>query len=1072
MTGAIRSLHCLYPRGLGLYSCGCTHGVGVTARLVTDNDWSRFLNFAKAFLPSGQMHIPPLTQDMLRRALRRLKPRAARGADGFSKRDLLCMSDHQCSQLLTFFNDLEAGRRDWPQQWLVGLVCCLKKPNDRQDAQGYRPICILSLAYRIWSGIRARQMLQWLSRKMPPESLGFMPEREAAQFWWALEAQIEVACQEDVEFAGYSTDVIKAFNCLPRAPIFQIAEWIGLPQPVLHPWRKFLSGLERRFMVRQSVGRPIRSTCGFPEGCALSTVSMSVVCLCLHAYFEAFSTGASPRSYVDNISCVASSVGELATGINLTNTFLNMLGLDTDSSKTYTWAVQPQQRQQLRHLRLNPLAHARELGGVLSFGRSVRNGALVSRCQDMSSLFGRLRRSASPLAVKLSVLPRKLWARALHGISGCPLGEAHLNSLRAAATKALGIHPAGTSSLLRLSICQPLEVDPGYYQLWACLTDLRRMLRSQPELLGTWQSFMAAFDGRLLHGPFSKLLSVLSEIGWRINGPPIVADEEGLEHNLLQVPEGLLKRLATRAWLRHVAQAHRHRKTMADLVGLDVMLLQADAHRLSPVDLARVSALRSGAFVFGACHAKFDLTKSGLCVHCHVPDDHEHRVCHCPVYSAERAPFSWVCEIWHSLPKCLSHHLLPPENPFLTEIRACLQGLADWTCAYASLSCSEDVQHLFTDGSCIFADWSELALAGWGLVNASSGQVLACGPVPGQQQTAPRAELYAAIAALRWGLRVKARICIWTDSAQVGEGVRALLAGDFRSPGDNMDLWDCIQGLVELFPGGWLFVQHVPSHLQPESSISPFEDWLICWNRHADTLAVQANLNRTASFRRLHENAMSWHLKHLAYLWALRGIYVGIASKDQQRCTSDPHDDEIEEIQASLPPVRVQLSTLADEVPLMWRPVARQQCPEFPYDFVEGLCELVFGHGDAPARDISWLELTFSVLELGRPLFPVRALTDDGWLAAEQVPLGCPKLTVAVQLRLVRTVLSRIVHALGLDSCLVFWLDLTDVGISFPCDGVRCSLETITLQSARRNIRLFGNGRSIRSVAALARFHP
>ena len=582
------------------------------------SDWPRFVGFAKAFIPPGNMSLIPLSLDMWKRALRRLKPRAARGADGFARQDLLHMPDCQSQQLLQFFHELEAGRRDWPRQWLIGLVGCLKKPNERLDTQGYRPICILSLSYRLWSSIRARQMLRWLAQRMPPESLGFMPKREAAQFWWALEAQIEVACQQGEQLAGYSTDVVKAFNCLPRPPILEIAKWVGLPSGVLGPWGNFLSGLERRFVVRQCVGSPLPSSCGFPEGCALSTVGMSVVCICLHAYFEVFSTGASPRSYVDNIACVAPSVGALAGGINLTNTFLQMLGLETDHSKTYTWAVQPQQRQQLRNLQLNPLSHARELGGVFSFGRSVHNSALVSRCQDLSSLFGHLKRSASPLAVKLSVLPRKLWARALHGVSGCPLGEAHLKSLRAAATKALGIHPAGTSSLLRLSICSPPEADPGYFQLWQCVQDLRRILGKLPELLVTWQSFMAHYDGHLMRGPFSKLLAVLAQIGWRIECPPIITDEEGLSHNLLSTSGGLLKRLVSRAWLRYVANEHLHRRTMRDMFGIDVMLLHADSAQLSCLDFARLNALRSGAFVFGASHAKYDLSQTGLCALCQV----------------------------------------------------------------------------------------------------------------------------------------------------------------------------------------------------------------------------------------------------------------------------------------------------------------------------------------------------------------------------------------------------------------------------------------------------------------------
>ena len=179
---------------------------------------------------------------------------------------------------------------------------------------------------------------------MPPSALGFMPQREASQFWYLLEAQVELACQQDTPYLGFSTDVIKAFNVLPRDPVLETASWIGFPDNLIRPWAAFLHGLERRFLIRNCVGEHVRSNCGFPEGCALSTVAMSVVCLCYHAYVDAFTLGVTPHSYVDNLSCTANSVGQLASGVTVSRTFFDLLGLSTDPAKTYVWAVQPCQQ--------------------------------------------------------------------------------------------------------------------------------------------------------------------------------------------------------------------------------------------------------------------------------------------------------------------------------------------------------------------------------------------------------------------------------------------------------------------------------------------------------------------------------------------------------------------------------------------------------------------------------------------------------------------------------------------------------------------------------------------------------
>ena len=1036
-----------------------------------EQDWSRITQFARAFLPSGHCELPPITLEHWRAALKRFKPRAARGADGIAVADLLNMSDVHSLQLLAFLRDIETGSRDWPDQWLTGLICCLKKPNARTDAQGYRPICLLSCVYRTWSGIRARQVLRWVSSRMPETALGFMPNREASQFWWLLEARIELACQCDLPLVGYSTDVVKAFNVLPRSPVFEVSEWLGLPPTLTTPWKAFLNGLERRFLIRQAVGAPIRSTCGFPEGCALSTVGMSIVCLCFHAYVEVFTSAVVPHSYVDNLSCCASSTGQLASGINVSRTFFDMWQLEVDVGKTYVWAVQPTQRAVLRSLGLPVLTHARELGGFLSFCRSTNNAALVQRCLDLRALFGKLRRSPCALSDKLRVLPVKFWARALHGVSGCPVSEAILSSLRAQAVRALKCAPAGTSAMLRLSIAEPLEADPGFYQLWSSIRDLRRLALKDPAVLRLWTEYMLHFSGRLYQGPFSKLVQVLSQIGWRVATPPIVIDHDGLLHDLLNAPCSLLRQQCEQGWLNYVAIQHQHRHSMRDLDGIDVSLLRADLNRLSPLDLARVCALRSGAFMFGACHMKYDASQDGLCPLCRVLDDHEHRVCKCPRFAEARRPFAWVCELWPTLPCCLKVHLLPPLNPHLSALRHCLAQTPDRSAAFASLKHNHTPQHLFSDGSCLLSTSPAFALAAWSCVNATSGELLACGHVPGIAQTAPRAELWGAISCLKWGLKVGARVLLWTDSDQVGRGIRRIQAGTFVANTENPDLWALIAELVRMYSAGDLMVQHVPSHLDPRSSLSPFEDWAISWNSHADTAAGIANLNRSWELQQAHERAYNWHNTTLAAIRALRGIYIGIAALTQSSCKTAVREVDNAEPDVDLPaPIIDAAPSFEDSLPVTWRRLAHQACPELPARFVDDLCDFLVDptHAVASWRRVSWLEIVFIFRHLGKS-FPVRSLTTDKWLSASDVPLGAPSLTVAVQLSLLRRSFRRIFRAIQREDLLVDSISLVDLGVTFYLEGVLFPVGSDLLLASRSLISLFCSRRKVCTVGDLAR---
>ena len=214
------------------------------------SDWQRFLDFARAFLPRHTFEVEDISTDMWERALRRYKPRCARGPDGWARDDLLHLPRQRTQELLAMLRRVELEQQPWPKQLLLGFVCMLNKRNGREDANGYRPICLYSVIYRTWSGIRARHLLAALRRVVPDGLLGFVPGKEAAELWYSVQLEIEVCCQTGGSLLGLSTDISKCFNNLPRLPLLAMAAHVGLPWRLLGPWSSFLQRTERRFLVR------------------------------------------------------------------------------------------------------------------------------------------------------------------------------------------------------------------------------------------------------------------------------------------------------------------------------------------------------------------------------------------------------------------------------------------------------------------------------------------------------------------------------------------------------------------------------------------------------------------------------------------------------------------------------------------------------------------------------------------------------------------------------------------------------------------------------------------------------
>ena len=75
------------------------------------------------------------------------------------------------------------------------------------------------------------------------------------------------------------------------------------------------------------------------------------------------------------------------------------------------------------------------------------------------------------------------------------------------------------------------------------------------------------FEGRLLPGPFTKLVTCLNKIGWSISDPLQVQDHEQHEWHLVNVDEK-----TPHALLMDVVPTPCQPKTMCDLVGVDLTL--------------------------------------------------------------------------------------------------------------------------------------------------------------------------------------------------------------------------------------------------------------------------------------------------------------------------------------------------------------------------------------------------------------------------------------------------------------------------------------------------------------------
>ena len=224
----------------------------------------------------------------------------------------------------------------------------LEKKLGACEVKDFRPITILSLVYRTWSSLSSREALRFISTLAPDMIFGNLPGATASSLCFRVQTLVEQAGYGGQQQLGFSADLVKAFNHLPRIPVLAAARVIGLDRCLLEAWAGALHGLERRFRIRSSTGPAIRSVTGFAEGCGKSCVAMAITNLALHAHIQDKVPQAKLATYEDNWEGIAPDPKSLAASHSALKEFAGAWDLLLDESKTLAWISDPRLRKELR----------------------------------------------------------------------------------------------------------------------------------------------------------------------------------------------------------------------------------------------------------------------------------------------------------------------------------------------------------------------------------------------------------------------------------------------------------------------------------------------------------------------------------------------------------------------------------------------------------------------------------------------------------------------------------------------------------------------------------------------------
>ena len=122
-------------------------------------------------IPTGEKPLGILPSEV-RAAIESMKKGTAPGLDTITT-DFLRAGGHRLHVLLANHLTLYLQKETIPDQWRTSRTVILPKKGDRRDLRNYRPICLLSVLYKLFTKIILMRITKILDEAQPVEQAGF-----------------------------------------------------------------------------------------------------------------------------------------------------------------------------------------------------------------------------------------------------------------------------------------------------------------------------------------------------------------------------------------------------------------------------------------------------------------------------------------------------------------------------------------------------------------------------------------------------------------------------------------------------------------------------------------------------------------------------------------------------------------------------------------------------------------------------------------------------------------------------------------------------------------------------------
>ena len=454
------------------------------------DDWSEVFGKMTCLHDCPSCDFRPFSHDLWKVHAKQVKQRSARGSCNYTPRELLIMPIVLEEWLFMLLSMIEEGRIQWPRYLTTARVICLGKTEHLPTSPfQMRPITILSRLYRAWARYRSLQVIAHLQSLLPPQVAGIAAGIGADCMTAYLLDSVETAINSRDEICGVVADIVRCFNAIPRIPLIELFKRVGVPSQYSTALKSMLVQLTRFLEIGGSIGEPVESSTGIPEGCAFSVAGMIAlagwVATCIETNFNEVEC----IFYADNWGVVAENATTLKQTVDYLVAFVHKLRMQLAPHKSWLWGSSPKIRQLIKDIcidgqKLQCCFVAQDLGCDVAYGKKRTKKVAQKRWSKAKRTLKKVASCKLPKSFKQKMCRNLGSGIVNYGSELVTYSMYEWRSLRAAINHAVGRYRGGVNPFLSIAATGEM-IDPElshvirscifwrrYFKSFACKKDV------------------------------------------------------------------------------------------------------------------------------------------------------------------------------------------------------------------------------------------------------------------------------------------------------------------------------------------------------------------------------------------------------------------------------------------------------------------------------------------------------------------------------------------------------------------------------------------------------------------------